>query len=133
VTSLANLRSQLASLRAQLPAIQSNDGGPARNARRLACIEAAPEGPARDFTILACVLAAAGVEEPEALAALLAAIGPERIALAFPNGDVPEVCPNPDLRARARAWQPAPGTIDPITAMICVWPKVPKPEPQPKK
>jgi hypothetical protein len=116
VTSLANLRSQLASLRAQLPAIQSNDGGPARNARRLACIEAAPEGPARDFTILACVLAAAGVEEPEDYQTLIDAIGAEAIARAFPAG--PPMQPITSVRARARAYRVLAGFVDPIATMV---------------
>jgi hypothetical protein len=98
-----------------MPPVSSSDGAPERNAERLACIAAQPEGPARDFTIEVCVCCAAGVEEPADFAALLAAIGPERIAAVFSAG-VPGQ-PIADVRARARAYRVPAGFVDPITAM----------------
>jgi hypothetical protein len=113
---LGSIRDRLNRLAAAMPSVSSTAGAPERNAERLACIEAAPNGPARDFAIEVCVYCAAGVEEPEDFAALLAAIGPERIAAVFPAG-VPGQ-PIADVRARARAYRVPAGTIDPITAMV---------------
>jgi hypothetical protein len=84
----------------------------------LACIAAQPEGPARDFTIQVCTHAAAEREGPKDYQTLIDAIGAEAIARAFPAG-VPGQ-PIADVRARARAWLPASGTIDPITARLRV-------------
>ena len=114
--AFTSIRDRLAKLAASMPALTSSEGATERNAERLACIAAQPEGPARDFTIEVCVHSAAGVEEPEDFAALLAAIGPERIAAVFPAG-VPGQ-PIADLRARARAYRVPAGNVDPITAMV---------------
>ena len=99
-----------------MPALTSSEGATVRNARRLGSIEAAPAGPARDFTIQVCTHAAAGIEEPEDFAALLAAIGPERIAAVFPAG-VPGQ-PIADVRARARAYRVPAGFVDPIATSV---------------
>ena len=116
--AFTSIRDRLAKLAASMPALTSSDGAPERNAERLACIAAQPEGPARDFTIQVCTHAAAEVEEPRDYQTLIDAIGAEAIARAFPAG-VPGQ-PIADVRARARAWLPASGTIDPITARLRV-------------
>ena len=116
--ALGSIRDRLAKLAASMPALTSSDGAPERNAERLACIAAQPEGPARDFTIQVCTHAAAEREGPKDYQTLIDAIGAEAIARAFPAG-VPGQ-PIADVRARARAWLPASGTIDPITARLRV-------------
>jgi hypothetical protein len=116
--AFTSIRDRLAKLAASMPALTSSDGAPERNAERLACIAAQPEGPARDFTIQVCTHAAAEREGPKDYQTLIDAIGAEAIARAFPAG-VPGQ-PIADVRARARAWLPASGTIDPITARLRV-------------
>ena len=116
--NFSHLRSQLAQLRASMPAIESNTGGPARNARRLEVIAREPKGPRRRFAIYFAVSTARN-EEPADFAALLDAIGPEAIALAFPDGP-PQPHGDPQLRARARAWKEPAGSVDPISAMLHV-------------
>jgi len=112
------LRGRLDKLAREMPPVSSSDGATERNAERLACIAAQPEGPARDFTIQVCTHAAAEREGPKDYQTLIDAIGAEAIARAFPAG-VPGQ-PIADVRARARAWLPASGTIDPITARLRV-------------
>jgi hypothetical protein len=116
--AFTSIRDRLAKLAASMPALTSSEGATERNAERLACIAAQPEGPARDFTIQVCTHAAAEREGPKDYQTLIDAIGAEAIARAFPAG-VPGQ-PIADVRARARAWLPASGTIDPITARLRV-------------
>jgi hypothetical protein len=103
---MAQIRRSLEQLRAAMPAPTSNEGAAVRNARRLASIAEQPEGPARRFVIDVMVTTARN-EEPEDFAALLDAIDPVALGEAFPGG-LPQVFPDPFMRARARAWKTPP-------------------------
>jgi len=115
--SITNLRSQLAKIRRSLPAVTASDGATRRFADLLSRIEAEPAGPRRRWSIYVAVTTSRH-EEPEDFAALLAALGPARIAEAFPDGDVPGVCPDACVRAQARAYVVPAGSVDPITEML---------------
>jgi hypothetical protein len=104
--TMAQIRRSLEQLRAAMPAPTSNEGAAVRNARRLASIAEQPEGPARRFVIDVMVTTARN-EEPEDFAALLDAIDPVALGEAFPGG-LPQVFPDPFMRARARAWKTPP-------------------------
>ena len=113
---LEALRGRLAKLAREMPALASNTGGPARNAQRLASIEAAPEGAHRNVAVMLAVHAASGTEEPEDFAALVDAIGPGAIALALPAGLPTQ--PTADTRARARAWHAPAGETSSIVLAL---------------
>ena len=113
---LRALRARLNKLAREMPAVVSGPSATQRFADLLGRIEA-EEGPRRTLSVYLMV-SAAQYEEPEDFAALLAALGPERIAEAFPDGNVPQVCPNADLRARARAYEPGPGDVNPLVIML---------------
>jgi hypothetical protein len=114
--NLSHLRFQLAQIRREMPAVATNEGAPARNAKRLASIAAQPEGPRRDFAIQIAVRSAANNEDPEFLQAIVDAIGAESIARVFPDGLPTQ--PIAFLRAAARAWQSRPGDVDVIGQML---------------
>jgi hypothetical protein len=115
--SLASMRKELTRLRQSMPAVTSSDSATKRFADLLASIEAEPAGPRRNF-VIAFAVSVSRHEEPGDFAQLLEAIGPERLAEAYPDGDVPKVYGDPCVRARARAYVPTPGTIDPISELI---------------
>lgn len=81
----------------------TSTGEPAfRNAARLARIASAPAGHARREAIKREVRGAIEIEEPEYLAALLAAIGPEAAGLVPPPETTRET--RVRLHARASVW-----------------------------
>jgi hypothetical protein len=97
---LKNLKTRIAALARAVPDIEA--GGPERNVERLARITDSAEGPDRDFLVLFTVLAACETETDGDYAALLAALGAETIARAFPDGAPAQNTPE-ETRARARA------------------------------
>jgi hypothetical protein len=99
-----------------LPAVTSDTSAAERNARRLASIAQQPEGPARRFVIDVMVSTARN-EEPEDFAELIAKIDPVALGEAFPGG-LPQVFPDPFMRARARAWKTPPGYQCKIATML---------------
>jgi hypothetical protein len=100
-----------------MPAITSSDGATKRFADLLVGIEAEPEGPRRRWSIYFAV-ASSKHEAPVDFSQLLAAIGPERLAIAFPDGDVPGVVGDPLVRAAARSYVAPAGTVTPIGAIL---------------
>jgi hypothetical protein len=99
-----------------MPALVSSTGATARHVERLARIEAEPPGPRRDV-VTNLVVRTSRNEEPGDFGALIDAIGPERIAAAFPGG-VPAVEPDPGVRSRARSWKEPAGYVCRIGAML---------------
>jgi hypothetical protein len=99
--NLTGLRARIAALGREMPALESNTDGPARNVQRLARIAADPKGQSLAATFE--VLIASGFEEPADYQALLAGIGDDLLLAAFPDG-VPEQTGPAAGRACARAY-----------------------------
>ena len=115
--SFGDIKARIARLFSRLPlADEPRASVEARRARVLAAIAAEPEGPRRDVAIQLALWAASVVEEPEDLAAIVEAIGPD-VTRAFPDG-APTSQGDRASRARARAYRPTGGEPDAIAATL---------------
>ena len=115
---LRMLRRRVDRLAAVVPANSPADDAVAQIANVLARIDKEVP-PGRSFLVLIIVRDWSQFHEPAEYAALLEAVGSQRLTEAFGDEGPPKYANLlPILRRRAREWRPPAGYVDPLTTML---------------